>query len=107
MDKNYKVKIVMYGLLVETKEHEKQLEEGFEEMGLKKPILIGSYRTLPGEGGEGGRSDVILLVHNDDVGQLALHPLHLNGGFSWSDDYFANHKGIIPTEMLKHFKEEN
>lgn len=99
------LKIVMTGLLVETREHLKQLEDGFKEMGFHKPKLIGKFETLAGEGGDGGRSDVVLAVNSKDVGKLAVHPFHLSGGFSWSDDYIANHKSLIPYKAYKYFDE--
>lgn len=99
------LKIVMTGLLVETKEHLKQLEVGFKEMGFYKPKLIGKFETLAGEDGEGGRSDVILAVSNKDIGKLAVHPMHLSGGFSWSEDYVANHRSLIPYTAYKYFDE--
>ena len=99
------IKIIMTGLLVETKEHLKQLENGFKEMGFHKPKLIGKFKTLPGEGGKGGRSDVVLAVNDKDVGKLAVHPMHLSGDFSWSDDYVVNHRSLIPHKAYKFFDE--
>ena len=96
-------KIVMYGLLVETTEHWKQVEEGFKGMGFHKPKLVGKFETLPGDGGEGGRSDVVVEVNDKDVSKLAIHPMHLSGGFSWEDDYLANHRNLIPEDALKYF----
>jgi hypothetical protein len=99
------LKIVMTGLLVETKEHLKQLEDGFKEMGFHKPKLIGQFRTLSGEGGAGDRNEVVVAVSSKDVGKLAVHPLHLSGGFSWSEDYVANHRSLIPYKAYKYFNE--
>jgi hypothetical protein len=101
------IKIVMTGLLVETKEHLKQIEDGFKEIGFRKPKLIGKFKTLPGENGAGGRSDVVLAVSDKDVSKLAVHPMHLNGGFSWSEDYVANHRNLIPKTAYKYFDEFN
>lgn len=98
------IKIVMYGLLVENKKHLKDLEDGFKELGFHKPKFIGKFETLTGENGEGGRSDVVLAVSDKDAGKLAVHPMHF-GGFSWSDDYVANHKSLIPYDAYKYFDE--
>lgn len=98
-------KIVMAGLLLETKEHFKQLNDGFKELGFHKPKFIGKFETLPGESGEGGRSDIVLAVSNKDMGKLAVHPMHLSGGFSWSEDYVANHRSLIPYKAYKYFDE--
>jgi len=98
-------KIVMCGLLVENKKHLKELEDGFKEMGFHKPKLIGKFKTMPGEGGVGGRSDIVLAVDRKDINKLAISSFHLGGGFSWSDDYIANHRDIIPHEAYKFFDE--
>lgn len=97
-------KIVMTGLLVEGKAHWKQVEDGFKEMGFGKPKFIGKFRTLPGQGGEGGRSDVVAEVSGKDAMKMATHPFHLTGGFSWAEDYLANNRDIIPAEGLKLLK---
>jgi hypothetical protein len=103
--KKIMTKIVMTGLLVETKEHSRQLEDGFKKMGFHKPNFIGKFKTLAGEGGEGGRSDVVLAVHDKDITRLAVSPFHLSGGFSWAEDYLTNHKSIIPKNAYKFFEE--
>ena len=101
-----KQRIVMYGLMVDTAEHKKQLVEGFEGLGFGTPVLVGQFKTLPGQGGEGGRNDVIIDVDMKAVNKMAVHPMHLSGGFSWVDDYYANHRELIPTEALKYFAGE-
>lgn len=100
-----KQKIVFTGLLLETKEHIKELEAGFKEMGFHKPKLIGKFKTLAGEGGAGGRSDVVLAVNDKDITKLAVSPMHLQGGFSWEEDYISNHKNLIPYSAYKFFDE--
>lgn len=94
------VRIVMTGLLVRNKKEWKQVEDGFKENGFKAPKLVKQFKTLSGHGGEGGRNDVIADVVNKDVSKLAIHPFHLNGLFSWADDYVANNREIIPKEVL-------
>lgn len=100
-------KIVMYGLLVETKEQLKQLEDGFKELGFHKPTLVGTFKTLPGQGGKGGRSDVVVAINNKDIPKLAISRLHLNGGFSWEEDYLANNITIVPSKAYKFFNKFN
>ncbi len=99
------IKIVMTGLLVDNEEHLKQLEDGFKELGFHKPKLIGKFETLPGHDGLGGRSDVVFAVNTKDIPKLAVHPLHLNGGFSWAEDYVANNFILIPKSAYKFFDE--
>jgi len=95
------VKAVMYGLLLETEDHKKQLKEGIEKMGFKAPRVLGQWKTLPGQGGEGGRNDVLVEFDDNDIPRLAVNSLHLCGGFSWHDDYIENNREIIPTEAFE------
>ena len=101
------VKAVMKGLLVESEEHKQQIYEGFKEMGFHKPIIYGSFKTLAGHGGEGGRSDVVVGFHDKDIGRLAVHPMHLSGDFSWADDYVANNHDLIPPAALRKYFDED
>ena len=95
----YEVKAVFKGLIMETEEHALQLHDGFKELGFHAPVVLGTFKTTSGGvEGEGGRSEVVMLFHNDDVMRLAVHPMHLSGGFSWHDDYLNNNRAIIPAE---------
>jgi len=96
-------RIVMKGLLVENEEHEKQLREHFLEFGWGEPKIIKAFKTKPGEGGPGGRSDVLIEVEDEAVMKMAAHPMHINGKFSWDDDYLANNREIIPEEVVMSF----
>ena len=100
------MKIVMTALLVETNEHWKQIEEGFQKLGFGIPKLVGKFKTLAGKGGKGGRSDVVIEVENKYVPKMAIHPMHLSGGFSWCDDYYDNNRAIVPREARKFFVEK-
>lgn len=93
-------RIVMTGLLVRNKKEFEEVVDAFKEEGFKPPKLIKTFKTLPGKGGLGGRSDVIFDVADIDVSKLAVHPFHLNGLFSWGDDYLANNREIIPEKVL-------
>lgn len=93
-------RIVMTGLLVRNKKELKQVVDAFKEEGFRSPKLIKTFKTLPGEGGPGGRSDIIFDIADIDVSKLAVHPFHLNGLFSWGDDYLANNRDIIPEKVL-------
>jgi len=92
----------MTGLLVRNKKEWKQVEDGFRDAGFKKPKLIFKFKTLPGKNGSGGRSDIIADVDDKDVSKLAIHHFHLSGLFSWSEDYLANNREIIPTKALEY-----
>lgn len=100
-----KQRIVMTGLLIDTAKYLKQLKDGFKELGFGKIKVIGKFKTLPGEGGKGGRSDVVIEVEDKYIGKLAVSPMHLSGGFSWAEDYYANHHRIIPNNACYLFKE--
>lgn len=96
-------KIVFTGLLVETKKQISELTTAFKEQGFHAPKIVHKFRTLPtpGEPGTGGRTDVIATVNDKDVPKLAIHPWHLQGLFSWLEDYVDNNRSIIPPETLE------
>lgn len=97
----YEIKAVFKGLVMETEEHVLQLHDGFKELGFHAPVVLGTFKTTSGGvEGEGGRSEVVMLFHNDDIMKLAIHPMHLSGDFSWHDDYLNNNRSIIPKEGL-------
>lgn len=100
------MRIVCTGLLLDTCKQVTELKNIFKSEGFTPPILLTKYKTLPGKGGEGGRSDVILEVADKDISRLAVHPWHLNGLFHWYDDYYANNSIIVPAESKKYFEKE-
>jgi len=97
------MRIVCSGLLLKTKKHLQQLEDGFKKLGFGKPKVVGQYETLKGHGGDGGRSDVVLEVDNKYMGKMAVHSFHLSGGFRWADDYWNYNKDIVPENSHKLF----
>jgi len=98
-------KIVLTGLLLDTDEHKKSLAEGMSEMGFGVPKVIGQFKTLAGQGGDGGRNDVVIEIEDDYVSKYATSAMHLSGGGSWADDYITNNKDIIPPEAMQYFKD--
>lgn len=60
--------------------------------------FAGQYKTLPGRGGEGGRSDLVFDLSDKHIGHAAIHPWHLSGLFLWADDYYRDNHEIVPTE---------
>ena len=55
------------------------------------------FKTLAGQGGEGGRNDLLVYIHADDVGKFALWRLQY--GMSWWEDYVVNNASIIPERI--------
>ena len=94
---------VLYGILVRNPKETKELKEGVKQFAPHGIKIIGKFKTLPGRGGPGGRSDVVVEFDSRDIGRLAISPFHLNGGFSWIDDYYDNNKALIPDTALKLF----
>ena len=69
-----------------------------------KVSYVGQYETLPGLGGEGGRSDLVFDLADSDVACAGIHPWHLAGVFRWADDYYGDNHTIIPEESKSLFK---
>ena len=82
----------------------KDLEDFFkDEMGTRIKYAE-EVTTLPGDGGEGGRTDQFFFVHNDDVGKFAIPRLKM--GIRWWEDVLDNMKGrdqIYPKEILEKY----
>lgn len=55
--------------------------------------FIGTFFTLPGAGGEGGRSDAVFRIHDDDVMKFAVP--RLGFGMRWIEDVLDNEKRHI------------
>lgn len=96
-------KAVMTGLNVSTDKFKRQLKDGIKEFAPHGIKIIGSFKTLPGRGGPGGRNDVVIVFDSRDTGRLAVSPFHLGGGFSWIDDYYSNNQEIIPQDAKSKF----
>ncbi len=96
-------KAVFPALLIETPEHKQQLMDGFKKLGFHPPKIFGTFKTLPGKGGEGGRSDVVIGIDNRDVPRFAVSPLRFGQRISWHDDYLVNNRTIIPEQAKSKF----
>jgi hypothetical protein len=48
----------------------------------------GQFTTLPGDGGEGGREDLVFYVHSEDLGKFAVPRLAY--GMRWIEDVLDN-----------------
>lgn len=49
---------------------------------------IKEFKTLPGDGGEGGRNDVLFYVASEDIGHFAVP--RLQAGIRWLEDVLDN-----------------
>jgi len=60
-------------------------------------------KTLPGDGGEGGRNDVFFSVHKDDIGHFSIPRLQY--GIRWIEDVLApgNYNDPIYPERVKEY----
>jgi len=60
-------------------------------------------KTLPGDGGEGGRNDLFFYVYKDDVGKFAIPRLQV--GIRWWEDVLNNMRDqIYPQEIIDKYK---
>lgn len=66
--------------------------------------MLDEFRTRAGQGGEGGRRDVLFLIHADDISKFAVPRLEY--GISWWEDYLANSKSIVPPSIKKKYPKE-
>jgi hypothetical protein len=58
--------------------------------------------TLAGQGGEGGRHDVFLAVHEDDIPKFAVPKLTV--GVRWWEDVLNNGEGsIYPSDIREKY----
>ena len=96
-------KIVLCGILIENPEEDlAYIVNAFKEEGLEVKY-IDRFDTLPGQGGAGGRTDVVMEMTNG-IAKAAVHPWHLNGLFRWAEDYFENNREIVPGEKYGLFQ---
>lgn len=80
-----------------------QFEQFMEENFGAKVRFMEEVITLPGQGGEGGRSDIFFYVHNNDVGKFAVP--RLQAGIRWWEDVVGNKSHTIyPREIINKYK---
>jgi hypothetical protein len=59
-------------------------------------------KTKPGQGGEGGRIDMFIGVHNEDTSKFAIPRMKF--GIRWWEDVLGNGNGILyPKEILEKY----
>ena len=66
--------------------------------------MLEAFETKAGNGGEGGRRDVLFSIHSDDIGKFAVPRLEY--GISWWEDYLRNSKRIVPAEVRSKYPEQ-
>lgn len=49
---------------------------------------VGQFVTKPGDGGEGGREDLVFFVHSEDLNKFAV--ARLSWGMRWIEDVIDN-----------------
>ena len=90
-------KIVITGVAINDKEKDiAEIVDSFRKEGMEVQYLD-HYDTTAGQGGNGGRTDVVLAM-TEGLVKAALHPWHLVGIFRWAEDYFNDSQEIVPVE---------
>ena len=84
------------------KDNIEDFEDFFKnEMGVRVKFME-EVKTLPGDGGEGGRNDVLFYIHDEDVGKFAVPRLRM--GIRWWEDVLDNEKDkLYPQEIYKKY----
>lgn len=59
------------------------------------------FETLPGDGGEGGRNDLLFYVASEDIPKFSLWRLQY--GMNWWEDYLDNSGEIVPDEVRERY----
>jgi hypothetical protein len=90
-------KIVLADCVCNGDEDIAKIVNAFKEEGMDI-VYIDQFLTMPGQGGEGGRSDLMFAMSPECVLKAAVHSFHLQGLFVWADDYYANCSEIVPHE---------
>lgn len=84
----------------------KYINSFFKDKNWGKLTYKMKFKTLPGFGGSGGRSDVVFKWSgtSDQLQIFAVGRFNLDG-ISWVEDYISNNRQIIPAEKLKTLKQ--
>lgn len=101
-DPNYTQLCVWRGCIV-GKEKIKEFEESMgKEIGDSRIRYEREYLTLSGQGGEGGRNDLLFWVHNDDIGKFTIPRIQF--GISWWEDHVTNNRSVIPKDVIESYE---
>lgn len=61
--------------------------------------------TRPGQGGPGGRNDVLFAIHDEDIPKFALRRFKFGDGSpAWIEDLFGNGHGCLYEERIAGYK---
>jgi hypothetical protein len=72
-----------------------------DEMNVRIKFME-EVKTLPGDGGEGGRNDIFFYVHDDDIEKFAIPRLKM--GIRWWEDVLNNQRErIYPKEIYEKY----
>jgi hypothetical protein len=100
-DKNYNQLVIWRGTIV-GEENIKEFEEFFHDEGFRVKYAT-EFKTLAGNGGEGGRQDVLFYIHDEDVKKFAMYRLKREG-MSWWEDAIDNENKIFPERILDKYQ---
>ena len=94
---------IIHGLVFESKEDIDEFVQFILDKTGTRVQYLEQVKTLPGDGGEGGRNDVLFAVHNDDVAKFAVPRFQL--GARWIEDTLSkvNYRDpIYPERIFKY-----
>jgi len=97
--------IVWTALTYSGQKDENDINKFFKEQDWGQIKYIFQFKTRGGQGGSGGRSDVIFkwIAKGQQVGKFSVGRFQM-GGISWLGDYIANNSDIVPPQILLKLK---
>ena len=90
-----KVILVLRGLK-NNKATESDANKFFKKEGFGSVKKVMAIKTLAGNGGSGGRSDIVFVLTSPNIMKFGLSPFRFSSGASWGSDYIDNDNDIIP-----------
>ena len=100
-NKDYKQLVIWRGTIV-GEENIEDFEKFFHDEGFSVKYAT-EFETLAGNGGEGGRKDVLFYVHGKDIQKFTMFRLKFEG-MSWWEDAIDNEGEIFPERILNEYK---
>ena len=98
--------VVLMGLTFDPNntEHVGDIDKFFKDKGWGKLTYVMQFKTLPGHGGPGGRTDVVFEWSgtSDELGRFSVQRFGFASGDvpRWLEDYITNNEDIIPPSIL-------